>query len=698
MDDVRLTLQRYDEGLLRVVAQKLCRPRNQWPLEELLERIVMALGNPVMLDRRLKEFTPECRQVLALVRHSGKPDWPIGGLVEMLVALGSADGLAPVLTLLESGLLLPQWNAAATVNNRGKLKGFDAWLASAATPPTVTAPPTVLQRVQRDDLNLPPCPGALVVEGSPPTYASDGLDWILRLAVLWQELQGAPLRRTQQHDFFKRDSDRLRSGLLGSPPSDALTTLPDPGPFAAALALASGLLVEKDAELHPQPFGDHWRRGLHPLLASLWHALLDLESWTPANGWSVQPTPGAPYASAYLLTLLLLGQLPDQHWTTPAALEDWLAIQHPFWQGSAAAVGVAPFLLGAAYPMQLVIATKSAAGEWLVRLSNTGRWLLGLGDKPAPVAGFPQTLLAQPNLEILAYRQGLTPELIVKLSRLATWKGIGAACTLLLEPASVYRALEAGDSFDSILQLLERHGMKAVPTAVADSLRTWSAKRDRISVYPSAALFEFATPEDLTDALARGLPAVRLTDRLAVVPNEDRIDFKHFRLTGTRDYTLPPDRCVEVEPDGVTLKIDLARSDLLLESEMQRFSEMLPRVGTSNQRPCRLTPATIQRGKAQGLTLSSLSDWFERRTGLPMPPAARLLVSGSESAPAQIQRLLVLHVDTEEVADGLQQWPGTRALVQARLGPTALVVDEANVPTLMERLVELGIALKDAEG
>ena len=49
-------------------------------------------------------------------------------------------------------------------------------------------------------------------------------------------------------------------------------------------------------------------------------------------------------------------------------------------------------------------------------------------------------------------------------------------------------------------------------------------KRDRISVYPSAALFEFATPEDLTEALARGLPAVRLTDRLAVVPNEERID------------------------------------------------------------------------------------------------------------------------------------------------------------------------------
>src|SRR5205085_2115239 len=103
-------------------------------------------------------------------------------------------------------------------------------------------------------------------------------------------------------------------------------------------------------------------------------------------------------------------------------------------------------------------------------------------------------------------------------------------------------------------------------------------KRERLSIYAAAALFEFASAADLAEALARGLPAVRLTDRLAVVANEKDIDYRHFRLTGTRDYCLPPEKCVEVEADGVTLTVDLARSDLLLESEVQRFAE--PAVGS----------------------------------------------------------------------------------------------------------------------
>ncbi len=115
-------------------------------------------------------------------------------------------------------------------------------------------------------------------------------------------------------------------------------------------------------------------------------------------------------------------------------------------------------------------------------------------------------MLVQPNLEILAYRQGLTPALIGTLTRFATWKGLGAACTLQLEPHSVYRALEAGETFSSLVETLERHGMKAVPTPVLESLRTWSNKRDRISVYPAAALFEFPGPAELADALAAGCP------------------------------------------------------------------------------------------------------------------------------------------------------------------------------------------------
>src|SRR5439155_24967888 len=37
-EHLRSTLERYDESLLRRVATRLCKPRNQWPADELIER------------------------------------------------------------------------------------------------------------------------------------------------------------------------------------------------------------------------------------------------------------------------------------------------------------------------------------------------------------------------------------------------------------------------------------------------------------------------------------------------------------------------------------------------------------------------------------------------------------------------------------------------------------------------------------
>ena len=44
-------------------------------------------------------------------------------------------------------------------------------------------------------------------------------------------------------------------------------------------------------------------------------------------------------------------------------------------------------------------------------------------------------------------------------------------------------------------------------------------------------------------------------------------------MTGTRDYSLLPEKCAEVDADGVTLAVDLARSDLLLDTEINRFAD-----------------------------------------------------------------------------------------------------------------------------
>lgn len=694
-DHTRHTLTRFDEALLRHVAHKLCKPRNQWPVHELLDRVTAALDNAAMLDRRLKEVPAESRRLLAVLGRSRQTRWPLGTLVELVVALGAEDGLAPIVALLESGLLLPELfplgdDPESHKNGRSRLKNFDTWLGRSDPMPILLASPAVTQRVLQEDLGIE-CPH-VELPANTTAHEADGLDWPLRVAMLWQQVLSSAFRRTQQGDFFKRDYDRLKSDpLLSAGLTEALAPIPDPGFLATALAANLGLLQESAAELRASEWRDAWPITLPPLLVNLWKALLAVDTWKIAAGHAPATGPN-PYPATYVLSLMLLARLPANSWADPAAIDKWIVERHPFWKGQKkAAAGMDVFLLGVAYSLRLVQAAKHGS-DWLVRLSPFGRWLLRLSEKPPAQPAFKQTLLMQPNLEILAYRQGLTPELIAGLSKFATWKTLGAACTLLLEPNSVYRALEMGETYASIVQLLEGHGMKALPTAVLDSLRTWSSKRERISIYTAGAIFEFNSAAEMNDAIARGLPAQRLTDKLAIVANEKVIDYRHYRLTGTRDYTLPPERCVEVEPDGVTMSVDLSRSDLMLDTELTRFAEPVDaKSATSGRSLYRITPATILTARQQGVTLSYLETWFAQRTGLPISAAAQLLMSGPDASPVEVRRQIVVHVANEHLVDGLAQWPATRELIVKRLGPTALVVEQEHLGAFVEKLKELGV-------
>src|SRR5437773_260730 len=90
---LRKTFCASDEPLLRQVAGRLCKPRNEWPLGELIERSLATVQNPAVLDRRLGEVSKPARQLLTLIGMSRQPRWAVGNLIELLVTLGQADGL-----------------------------------------------------------------------------------------------------------------------------------------------------------------------------------------------------------------------------------------------------------------------------------------------------------------------------------------------------------------------------------------------------------------------------------------------------------------------------------------------------------------------------------------------------------------------------------------------------------------------------
>src|SRR5262249_51615215 len=146
--------------------------------------------------------------------------------------------------------------------------------------------------------------------------------------------------------------------------------------------------------------------------------------------------------------------------------------------------------------------------------------------------------------------------------------------------------------------------------------------------------------------------------------------------------------------DGVTLLVDPARSDLLLDTEIQRFATPIPERNGTDRRAYRVTPASLSAGLTSGLSQYALEEWFLHRTGQQLSPAIRLLLAADSTPPLEVRHQLVIEVPTPWLADGLLQWPESRGLIQERLGPRALVIAEANLDALRAKLDELRLALK----
>jgi hypothetical protein len=683
----RQALESYSEDLRRSVANKLLRPRNTWPTEELLDRAIQALDNAVLIDRRLKEMSVPAQQLLIMAARTGRATWRIQEWMWCLGFFTSAPDIEPILEMLQSGLIFP--NLAA---DRPELKEFAHWFLEPATRSwQLFLPNEVAERARSLPLQLPKIPWQ---DGNPHhTMDCDGLDWPLRMGVLWQQVHQAPMRLTQSGEFFKRDLQRLQTdATLNAPLLPGVNPPVDQGILAVELARAMGILTDVEGELRAGKFPASWQGDYVAQARSHWQGMLSFDHWDPLLGYQVEMVPLA--SNLLMLSALLLAEIPEGNWATAKDLVNPILDHHAEWRYASSrypnkqASWLEAVFLALPVPMRFFEAAQFD-GDFVFRLSPLGREMLRLSAQVSQPTRYPQTLVVQPNSEILVYRQALTTGLIDKLTRFADWKTLGAACMMVLNAESVYRGLESGMTFDGIVQLLRQISMHEVPPNVIDSIKRWSLKRDRITVYAAATLLEFNTAEELEKALNQGLVTRKLTDRIGLSESQD-IDYKQFRLIANRDYESKPQQCIHFQEDGVRFEVDVTRSDLMLEAELTRLAE--PRISeVAEKRAWELTQASLRRAMSLGYRSSELETWFQERAGIPLSPSTRLLMVGSNGKPVQASLLVVVQVFEAIVADGLMQWPATRDLIQERIGPTAMIVKRESLEPLQGLLNSIGI-------
>jgi hypothetical protein len=573
---------------------------------------------------------------------------------------------------------------------------------------------------------------------------SDGLEPILRLGALWQRVKAEPLRQTLQGTLYKRDRERLKDDpALAGRIADALEPIPDPWALWLSLALRVGLIEldppdQRMLAAAPEFWTDNAVH-LPQMIATGW---LRLQTWEEREGMVAQPdAEGGAISCVRVALLLWLTALGDSEWVAIDDLAEHLSALHPQWEkvsfsdqspalpeprpgkprrgkprvpniGERATAGarlLEAILLGAAHPLGLIRAAEEGRSRRrVVQLTPLGRYVLALGPAPRPRETIEKFLFVQPNFEVVAYRQGLTPQLVGCLSRFAWWSGLGAALQLTLTRDSVLHGLDGGATPESILKTLTRHSPRPLPAGVIDAIRNWAIRRERVTYYAAATLIEFGSCAERDQALKfwpaeDGATPLRVAERFLLVEDERFVPFDRLRLTSSRDYRRPPEACVRVEPDGVTLALDPAGADLMVEAELSRFADPLPPAEAARGQPPSvplrrflISPGSLRRGMSRGMSAAQLTEWFARRTGGEIPPALGLLLMVRTSRVPRLSaaRIRVLTVRSPELLDGLVQHPATGRWLGERLGPTSVTIPDEHVEAFQSALKELGIPLE----
>jgi hypothetical protein len=700
------------------------------------DEITEHLDQPAAVEALVARLALGPRLALSLFALTETRSFSLVGLAHALRMLGTEPNAA-IVNLLELGLLAIELGGGLGVED------FQASLdLDSPSRIRLRVHPAVPHgvRTARPGPGLPKATGPIS-----QVRASDGLEPILRLAALWQRVGIEPLRQTHQGTLYKRDRDRLTDDpVLANPIADAQKPLPDPSALWLALARQVGLIV-------PDPAGERllaaapefWIDNavhLPQMIATGW---LALQTWQELDG-AVAETSAADLPIAYLrpAVMLWLSALPDSEWVALDDLADHLAALSPKWNRASfadePAEAAAPprrgtqprdrarsrnqaeptlrsssllesILLGAAYPLGLVrTAEEGATGRRVVQLSELGRYCLALGPTPSPRATFEQFLFVQPNFEVIAYRQGLTPQLVGRLSQFAWWFQLDAALALRLTRDSIVHGLDRGSTPESMLETLTRHSQRPLPPGVIDAVKNWATRRERVTYYAAATLIEFGSPLE-RDSAFESWPAgdhaapIPVAERFLLVEDERTVPFDRLRLTASRDYRRSAEVCVAVERDGVSLVLDPARADLLVDAELSRFADgestaQAARGQAPGSPPRRfvVSPASLRRALDRGMSPLQLTEWFKRRTGREVSPAIQLLLMSKTSRvpPLKAARMAVLNLPDVEILDGLLQHPSTGPLLGERLGPTCVAIPDDHLAPLQRALKELGINLE----
>lgn len=610
-------------------------------------------------------------------------------------------------TLLHHGLILP----------RRAQKGYgyptELYMDGSHYSPQVFSESSLLDEVE----TVPPVPLALhpvsAVEPGRVKQPSEVVRLLIAALEALRSLGPIPLTPAGRPPapFLARLTTRL--GVDTTLAQDPLAPLPDATAFL--FWLLAGLrmyqLTADGQSLELSPRATTAFQVAYEVQAMRWvRAYRGLSDWQEASPEGAEPSALAPaqrrtVMGARAALLLALGALPNPTaWYHIAALAEAIAAR---WQRR-----ITPWIrqaiLGPLVHLGL-LETAREVGESptvlsLFRLTPLGRAVLydALRGRRVPTTepgtGWPAQevpcWIVQPNFEIVVYLDRASPTQLAWLERVAERRpAVGATALYHLTRETVYAALEVGQEAATLGDTLRQASIYPVPENVCQALDEWAARRERLTVYRTVDVLEFADQAARDTAHARDpLLGQPLGSRflLSTAPAWKRSDA--FTMSRVYDYSVSPVPCLLVAEDGA-VQLQPAEADLLVHGELAAWAE--PRPDPSQWR---LTPTSMARAVRAGWSPRSLTVGLAQRALQPVP--ALLLVAlrawaGDRDLPRATALAVepILHVADPDIAQAIAASTLLKPYLRGQLGPQTFLVHARAVSALQQQLTALGLSV-----
>ena len=296
-------------------------------------------------------------------------------------------------------------------------------------------------------------------------------------------------------------------------------------------------------------------------------------------------------------------------------------------------------------------------------------------EAPSPAASQP-ALLIQPNFDVLVYLGDLTPGAVAALSCAELRRLDAQTASYTVTRSRFYRALELGFSAEELLNLLQTHS-RGVPENLAQSLRDWAARRERLRVRPAVRLLEYPDQASRDAAVALLPDAAPVAERFVRVSGLPTLNYR-----AQHRYAQAPARTLRFSPDGSFQLTDAP--DLPTQAVLARFARQGERGAYY---------LDTDAARAGGLTTAAYDTLAARALG-GLPPQLETLLSiyrGKSPAPAVSQVSVFSHPN----APALARHPRLAPLLGEALNGSSYLVATGQEETLAERLKELGVTVGD---